>query len=358
MLCLPVVLPKPRELTTIPEAPMDLETSKNLFISLTKLAISGLDPPASAKSASVLLKFAFQAFTAHLLPKCHHRLQAYLPDAVLFEPMLLIINHFNTLAPAVADPIYPKMTQYPTLYPPFYIYEHYAKEDSEEHIGFVVNFIHDLSSLKFPCRKCGSGGESLFFPLADQFFFLPITQVMMTFTFGWICGPPDATLTDMAYDCVFKLLPVLSYRRVLYGDVLYWLYFSLFYALGNQAAEEPNNEEGEEEDEEEDSVISRKVRKMISLYTPIFARLSLMASRNDPADCMKAALALTKANCPKTEVEIDQKRKQFVRFLDPRVSKPHRLTMVNTLADASVDEKEIERTLMEFAEMCANDKLE
>ncbi len=260
------------------------------------------------------------------------------------DGIVAVVEYIESKLFRFEDDNNPVKAEFSIFYPPFNV--------PYLNMFFTCNaaiFAEMLANLDIGCDKCTN--ESSLHVLARQETGTHVIKLFTSMLVGVMCDDKLVTSIDPC-DCLNRVLPVLVHNNLLDGALLYWIYFSLFYALGLMAntgiTGRPSRADKENEGEEVDESPKIVLSAILSRTASLFARLAPLVSRQVAKTCLGYALSLKKMRYPRVTPKIEKRREEFARLLESKVTRVERVAMVELLSNPSPDGEAIQETLKSF----------
>lgn len=320
---------------------------RTVFNLYTELASTSMKRHVYSIAGFMFVRMVFQEFAPYIKAICPHRNVAFLPGDLLTDGMRPIMTYIEDII-LKEDPDDPVKSERGTFYPPFHV-------PSLEGT-FVTNtacFISRLAKFEVQCQRCFRGvPRSIFFNIGAQDAGLHIVKRFASMVIGKLCDDRRSSVEDI-YQGAFLILPVLARERLLHGTVLYWIYFSLFYALGsvaNRCCVSDNLRAAVREEKDLSKLKRQLIAWMIQRFSVMFQHLAILGPGDEPRECLDAALSLTDPTYPKVRESIEKRREAFVNLLLSRVTQGERICLSDLLSRADSKHEHIIIALQSYAD--------
>ncbi len=337
---------------SVNSATLDVETSKAIFESYMKVAKIGMVNDRTAEDGLILIEHVIRAFVPYVKRTCSHFPHAFIPSETFFESLRPVMRYLN-YAPTKFSSGVRKMSAFPGLYPPFHI-----TDWSIDHVQDINFFCEDLIEMEWACPTCGNPArDNILIPFAEHFPTRPILKMFTAFAVAQVCDGEPLGSSD-APKCIDRLVEILADKGEVHGALLYWIYFSLLFAMGNIAgrgytglSRKPLSNTSPTTTE----TATRRVellRDCIDASATIFKKLASLTSEEERLTRLKNALCLKTEvkSKPGAEGDIEKKRVAFSALMRAKVTPTQRAIMLLLLSKPAAEEVDIRTCLTAFAD--------
>ncbi len=296
----------------------------------------------------MLIRHVIRAFVPYVKRTCSHFPHAFIPSETFFESLRPVVRCLN-YAPTELSSGVRKVGAFPGLYPPFYI-----ANWSTDHVGDINSFCEDLLRLAWACPTCGNPSrDNILIPFAEHFPTTPLLKMFTAFAIGQVCEARSLRLIQN-HRRASRLLEMLADKGEVHGALLYWIYFSLLFAIGNIADRgytgiSPSSSLNAIRTESPTRRVE-VLRDCVYASATIFKKLASLTSEEERLTCLKNALCLKTGvkSKPSAEGRIEREREAFSTLMRAKVTPTQRAIMATLFAKPEAEEVDIRTCLVAF----------